>query len=80
MAEKEAPSLFAPQHIYSGPEVWNRSCNVDMLKLIQLGLTFCDESGNLPRCNGELSVWQFNFRWVLHHSLWFYSPEVAAEL
>mmetsp|Transcript_28611 Transcript_28611/g.80603 ORF Transcript_28611/g.80603 Transcript_28611/m.80603 type:complete len:290 (-) Transcript_28611:83-952(-) len=37
-------------------------CNVDMLKLIQLGLTFCDEHGNLPRCNGELSVWQFNFR------------------
>mmetsp|Transcript_20434 Transcript_20434/g.36447 ORF Transcript_20434/g.36447 Transcript_20434/m.36447 type:complete len:285 (-) Transcript_20434:118-972(-) len=37
-------------------------CNVNMLKLIQLGLTFTDEHGNLPRCNGELSVWQFNFR------------------
>eukprot|EP00873_Tetraselmis_striata_P039346 jgi/Tetstr1/459610/TSEL_004973.t1 len=36
--------------------------NVDLLKLIQLGLTFTDEHGNLPRCNGELSVWQFNFR------------------
>jgi len=36
--------------------------NVDMLNLIQLGLCFCDEMGNLPRCNGELSVWQFNFR------------------
>lgn len=36
--------------------------NVDMLKLIQLGLTFTDAEGNLPRINGELCVWQFNFK------------------
>ncbi|KAH7437103.1 hypothetical protein KP509_05G056100 [Ceratopteris richardii] len=37
--------------------------NVNLLKLIQLGLTFCDESGSLPRCGGdEYCVWQFNFR------------------
>ncbi|CAI0415310.1 unnamed protein product [Linum tenue] len=30
--------------------------NVDMLKLIQLGLTFSDEKGSLP------TIWQFNFR------------------
>lgn len=36
--------------------------NVDMLKLIQLGLTFTDPQGNLPRWNGELCVWQFNFK------------------
>eukprot|EP00250_Pteridium_aquilinum_P015218 c22454_g2_i1 orf=91-918(-) len=38
--------------------------NVNMLKLIQLGLTFSDESGNLPRCGSgnEYCVWQFNFR------------------
>lgn len=36
-----------------------------MLKLIQLGLTFTDEKGNLPRVNNELCVWQFNFKCVL---------------
>lgn len=37
--------------------------NVDMLKLIQLGLTFTDAKGGLPRArNGELCVWQFNFK------------------
>nr|XP_043609993.1 probable CCR4-associated factor 1 homolog 6 [Erigeron canadensis] len=37
--------------------------NVDMLKLIQLGLTFSDENGNLPTCGSEKHcIWQFNFR------------------
>lgn len=32
-------------------------CNVDLLRIIQLGLTFSDEEGNLhPRC-----TWQFHF-------------------
>lgn len=36
--------------------------NVDMLKLIQLGLTFSDEQGNLPTCGTEqFCIWQFNF-------------------
>ncbi|PHU24091.1 putative CCR4-associated factor 1 -like protein 7 [Capsicum chinense] len=37
--------------------------NVDMLKLIQLGLTFSDENGNLPKCGTDkYCIWQFNFR------------------
>ena len=36
--------------------------NVDMLKLIQLGLTLSNEEGKLPKHNDELCVWQFNFR------------------
>lgn len=37
--------------------------NVDMLKLIQLGLTFSDEKGNLPTCGTDkYCIWQFNFR------------------
>lgn len=37
-------------------------CNVDLLKLIQLGLTFTDAAGYLPTIDGELCVWQINFR------------------
>lgn len=37
--------------------------NVDLLKLIQLGLTFCNEMGNLPTCGTDkYCIWQFNFR------------------
>ncbi|KAL3618389.1 ccr4 associated factor [Castilleja foliolosa] len=38
--------------------------NVDLLKLIQLGLTFSDENGNLPTCgpDNKQCIWQFNFR------------------
>ncbi|KAE8538559.1 CCR4-NOT transcription complex subunit 7/8 [Cryptococcus deuterogattii R265] len=36
-------------------------CNVDMLKIIQLGITLCDENGDSP----EVSTWQFNFAFSL---------------
>ena len=37
-------------------------CNVDLLKIIQLGLTFYNEDGEQP---AEGSTWQFNFKFNL---------------
>lgn len=37
-------------------------CNVDLLKIIQLGLTFLDEEGGTP---SGYSTWQFNFKFNL---------------
>lgn len=37
-------------------------CNVDLLRIIQLGLTFMDDEGKTP--NG-FSTWQFNFKFNL---------------
>lgn len=37
-------------------------CNVDMLKLIQLGLTFTDAKGYIASVNGQTCIWQFNFK------------------
>lgn len=37
-------------------------CNVDMLKLIQLGITLMDEEGRLAEVDGQPTSWQFNFR------------------
>ncbi|PWN51131.1 CAF1-domain-containing protein [Violaceomyces palustris] len=41
-------------------------CNVDLLKLIQLGITLCDENGNLPP---EVCTWQFNFRFSVNDDM-----------
>lgn len=37
-------------------------CNVDLLKIIQLGLTFMNEDGNYPPVT---TTWQFNFKFNL---------------
>ncbi|KAL7422010.1 CCR4-NOT core DEDD RNase subunit [Cryptotrichosporon argae] len=44
-------------------------CNVDMLKVIQLGITLCDEDGNV----GEGMTWQFNFKFDLDSDM--YAPD-----
>jgi len=42
-------------------------CNVDLLKIIQLGLTFCDDEGNLP---DGTCTWQFNFKFNLKEDMY----------
>lgn len=42
-------------------------CNVDLLKIIQLGMTFSDQDGNLPP---GTSVWQFNFKFNLSEDMY----------
>ncbi|KAJ8736954.1 hypothetical protein PYW07_000225 [Mythimna separata] len=41
--------------------------NVDLLSIIQLGLTFMDEHGNLP---AGITTWQFNFRFSLETDMY----------
>ena len=40
-------------------------CNVDILRLIQLGVTLSDEDGNLP----DACTWQFNFKFNLNEDM-----------
>lgn len=39
-------------------------CNVDLLKIIQLGITLADEEGHVPP---NVSTWQFNFKFNLEY-------------
>jgi len=45
-------------------------CNVDLLKIIQVGLTLADEEGNYPQ---DVSTWQFNFHFSVNEDM--YAPE-----
>ncbi|KAJ3223585.1 CCR4-NOT transcription complex subunit 7 [Clydaea vesicula] len=42
-------------------------CNVDLLNIIQLGISFCDENGNPPP---GCSTWQFNFKFNLSDDMY----------
>ncbi|EIN12375.1 ribonuclease CAF1, partial [Punctularia strigosozonata HHB-11173 SS5] len=41
-------------------------CNVDLLKIIQVGLTLADEEGNYPE---DVTTWQFNFRFNINEDM-----------
>lgn len=42
-------------------------CNVDLLKIIQLGLTFANEKGEIPE---DVCTWQFNFHFTLNGDMY----------
>ena len=42
-------------------------CNVDLLRIIQLGLSFSDKDGNVPP---GTSTWQFNFKFSLEDDMY----------
>uniref|UniRef100_A0A182M7G0 poly(A)-specific ribonuclease n=1 Tax=Anopheles culicifacies TaxID=139723 RepID=A0A182M7G0_9DIPT len=42
-------------------------CNVDLLRIIQLGLTFMDDDGRTP---AGFSTWQFNFKFSLNEDMY----------
>ena len=51
-------------------------CNVDLLKIIQLGLTFLDKNGNTP--SDGITTWQFNFKFNLTEDM--YAEESVGKL
>ncbi|KAI0795338.1 CAF1-domain-containing protein [Irpex lacteus] len=50
-------------------------CNVDLLKIIQVGITLADEEGNYPQ---ETSTWQFNFHFSVNEDM--YDPDSIEKL
>lgn len=43
-------------------------CNVDLLRIIQLGFSFFDEDGKTP--NDSYATWQFNFKFNLSEDMY----------
>jgi CCR4-NOT transcription complex subunit 7/8 len=69
--DTEFPGVVVrPVDAFLGTKEYNYKtlrCNVDLLNIIQLGLTFCDENGNLaPGC----PCWQFNFKFNLEEDIY----------
>ena len=68
--DTEFPGIVAKPMVYNNVEEYKYQlvkCNVDLLKLIQLGITLFDASGNLPK---GVCTWQFNFKFNLNEDLY----------
>lgn len=67
--DTEFPGVVAhPVLEYGVPDAQYQTlkCNVDMLKLIQLGITLTDGNGNFAE---DCSCWQFNFKFSLEDDI-----------
>jgi len=68
--DTEFPGVVARPIAFKGSNDYHYQtlkCNVDLLKIIQLGLTFCDADGNLLP---GTSTWQFNFKFNLSEDMY----------
>jgi hypothetical protein len=69
LQDTEFPGIVArPIGNFKSPSEYHYQtlrCNVDLLKIIQLGLTFTDSEGRLPP---GIATWQFNFRFSLTYA------------
>merc|ERR1712018_536721 len=68
--DTEFPGIVAKPMVYNNVDEYKYQlvkCNVDLLKLIQLGITLFDGSGNLPK---GVCTWQFNFKFNLVEDLY----------
>lgn len=67
--DTEFPGVVAHPEQYQAADAQYQKlrCNVDLLKLIQLGLTFTDEEGNFV---DGCTCWQFNFKFSLTDDLY----------
>ena len=45
-------------------------CNVDLLKLIQVGFTFFDDKGNTIDDDTGITTWQFNFQFSVTEDMY----------
>lgn len=52
----------------TGYQYQTLQCNVDLLKIIQLGISFCDGDGRVPETG--CYCWQFNFRFDLNEDMY----------
>ncbi|KAK1444533.1 Ribonuclease H superfamily protein [Babesia gibsoni] len=68
--DTEFPGIVAKPTSYQDDYNYQTvKCNVDLLKLIQLGLTFANADGQTP---SGVSTWQFNFKFDLHRDMYAY--------
>ncbi|KAH7420983.1 hypothetical protein KP509_13G034600 [Ceratopteris richardii] len=55
-------SLCSEEHSEEESTYRALKANVDMMKLIQVGITLIDNRGQLPMIDGAYCIWQFNLR------------------